>query len=136
MNIFSKNNSKNTNSDISSNSDTNSTSYKDEIKEFLWFIGSITTSIVSILTASILLINLGREYKKKRPYQFTILLLGGIILLFVSSYININVINYLKLYSNKYQHYVLMLKSILFITICFIIHVLHMIRRNSKHKKR
>uniref|UniRef100_A0AB39JEA6 Uncharacterized protein n=1 Tax=Florenciella sp. virus SA2 TaxID=3240092 RepID=A0AB39JEA6_9VIRU len=134
MNIFSSN----ANPDISSNPDNNSNSKtdKDKNKEFLWFIGSITTSIVSILTASILLINLARQYKKKIPYQYAILLFGGFILLFVSSYINVNVIEHLKLYNDDSHYFVLMLKSILVITSCFIFYTLYMIVKTFKNKKK
>lgn len=62
--------------------------------EEAWFAVSSAGSIVTVISASIAIIQFSRNYKSKSPAQSAIFLLAGILLLCLGLYLNIIVLEF------------------------------------------
>lgn len=65
-----------------------------------WFIFSVTGTIVTIITAGILIIQFSRNYKDKQPMQYILFMFAGITTLWLGIYMNYIIIDFIN-----EQHY-------------------------------
>lgn len=89
------------------------------------FVVSTSTGLITVLTASILIINFSRNYKTKRPVQSTVFLFGGFLLLIVGMGLNNEFMSFLSNKHNVYGKLVYAPKMVQFIYICFLIYILY-----------
>ena len=110
---------------------------KEDIQqERIWFIVSLTGTIVTIITSTILIIQFSRNYKDKSPFQHIIFLFSGIIMLFLGIYLNYIIIIYTNDNKDKYSNFIVIPKLLMSINIVFFIYVIYtLIKRFSLYKK-
>lgn len=90
-----------------------------------WFIISITGTIVTIITASILIIQFSRNYKDKAPLQYMIFLLAGIFMLCLGIYLNYIIIRFVKNKEQQYGELIIVPQLLLKINIVFFIYAFY-----------
>jgi len=101
---------------------------KNEEKEnSIWFIVSITGTIVTIITASILIIQFSKNYKDKAPIQHILFLISGVLMLFLGLYLNNVIIEYTKNNKKIYGKFILIPRYLLKINILFVMYTIYTI---------
>ena len=110
---------------------------KEDIQqERIWFIVSLTGTIVTIITSTILIIQFSRNYKDKSSFQHIIFLFSGIIMLFLGIYLNYIIIIYTNDNKDKYSNFIVIPKLLMGINIVFFIYVIYtLIKRFSFEQK-
>tara|TARA_A100001011_G_scaffold80696_1_gene83807 strand:+ start:3420 stop:3785 length:366 start_codon:yes stop_codon:yes gene_type:complete len=90
-----------------------------------WFIISITGTIVTIITASILIIQFSQKYKDKAPFQYIIFLFAGILMLCLGIYLNYIIIKFVKNKKQQYGESIIVPQLLLKINIVFLIYAFY-----------
>jgi hypothetical protein len=100
---------------------------REQEQNSVWFIISITGTIVTIITASIIIIQFSRNYKNKSPIQYIIFLFSGILMLFLGIYINNRVVIHLSNHKDEYGSFIIIPQMLQKINIVFAIYVIYTI---------
>ena len=94
-------------------------------RDNLWFVVSTSGSVLSIMTAAILIIQFGQNYKKKSPTQYFLFLLSGILMLILGIYMNHIIIDFSWNNNTHYGKFVLMPIILQKINIVFLLYVIY-----------
>ena len=108
------------------------TETKKQPQNAVWFIISITGTIVTIITASILIIQFSKNYKDKAPIQHVLFLISGISMLSLGLYLNSTVIEYTNNNEEMYGRFILIPRILLKINITFAIYTIYTIIKRAR----
>lgn len=111
---------------------TRETTTKEQQQNSVWFIISITGTIVTIITASILIIQFSKNYKDKAPIQHILFLISGILMLSLGIYLNSIVIEYTNKNEEMYGRFILIPRILLKINITFAIYTIYTIIKRER----
>jgi len=92
---------------------------KEEEQNSVWFITSVTSTIVTLITAGILIIQFSKHYKEKAPVQHVLFLFSGVLMLFLGAYLNIIVIRYTNNHKKEYGDFITIPRVLFKINIVF-----------------
>ena len=104
---------------------------KEQQQNAMWFIISITGTIVTIITASILIIQFSRNYKDKAPIQHILFLMSGVLMLSLGIYLNHIIIEYTNNNQKIYGKLILIPRLLLKINISFAIYTIYTIIKRT-----
>ena len=104
---------------------------KEQQQNAVWFIVSTAGTIVTIITASILIIKFSKPYKDKAPIQHILFLISGVLMLFLGTYTNIIVIDYTKNDEELYGKFILIPEVLLKINVAFAIYTIYTIIKRT-----
>lgn len=108
-----------------------STITKEQQQNAVWFIISVTGTIVTIITASILIIQFSKNYKDRAPIQHILFLISGILMLLLGIYSNRVVIEYSQNNQELYGELILIPRLLLKINIAFAIYTLYTLLKRA-----
>lgn len=94
-------------------------------RDNLWFVVSTSGSALSIMTAAILIIQFGQNYKKKSPTQYFLFLLSGILMLILGIYMNHIIIDFSWNNSAHYRQFVMMPIILQKINVAFLLYAMY-----------
>lgn len=92
----------------------------------VWFIVSTMGSILSVTTASILIIQFSRNYKAKSPWQSFIFMLVGSLMLLMGAFMNRKFIDYID-DKERYDEFSMLPKMLQNINYVFLLYILYMV---------
>jgi len=95
---------------------------KEEQQNAAWFIISVSGTIITIITATILINQFSRNYKLKSPVQHILFLFSGILMLCLGIYVNIVTIDYTNAHTEEYGKFILIPRLLLKINFVFLIY--------------
>lgn len=104
---------------------------KEQQQNAVWFIISITGTIVTIITASILIIQFSKNYKDKAPIQHILFLISGVLMLSLGIYLNNIIIEYTNKNQESYGKFILVPRLLLKINIAFAIYAIYTIVKRT-----
>jgi sulfite exporter TauE/SafE len=104
---------------------------KEEQQNAVWFIVSITGTIVTIITASILIIQFSKNYKDKARIQHILFLISGVLMLSLGIYLNNIIIEYTNNNQKIYGKLILIPRLLLKINIAFAIYTIYTIIKRT-----
>lgn len=104
---------------------------KEQQQNAVWFIVSITGTIVTIITASILIIQFSKNYKDKAPIQHILFLISGVLMLMLGIYLNNIIIGYTNKNQELYGKFILAPQLLLKINIAFAIYTIYTIVKRT-----
>ena len=105
---------------------------KEQQQNSAWFIIATTGTIVTIITASILIIQFSKNYKDKAPIQHILFLISGILMLSLGIYLNSIVIEYTNKNEEMYGRFILIPRILLKINITFAIYTIYTIIKRAR----
>lgn len=92
----------------------------------VWFVISTMGSILSVTTASILIIQFSRNYKAKSPWQSFVFLLTGVLVLLMGVFMNHKLIDFIE-NKEKYDGFAILPQMLQYINLVFLLYVSYMI---------
>lgn len=86
-----------------------------------WFILSTTGSVITVITAGIMIIQFSREYKLKSPIQSVVFLSSGVLMLCLGFYMN----NIIMHYTNENNKFKVVPQTLLYVNIVFALYAFY-----------